>query len=74
MGALPRPAADYQEITGFPVLFLKGEFSDYLPDNDIPDILKIFPGAEFRIIKNSGHWIHSDNPEAVIDALLSLRE
>ncbi len=74
MGGLPRPAADYQEITGFPVLFLKGEFSDYFPDNDIPDILRIFPGAEFRTVRNSGHWIHSDNPEAVTEALLSLRE
>jgi pimeloyl-ACP methyl ester carboxylesterase len=72
MEGLPLPADDYQEITGFPVLFLKGEFSDYLPDDDIPHILKIFPGAEFRIIKNSGHWIHSDNPEAVSEALLSL--
>ena len=72
MEGLPAPRDNYQEITGFPVLFLKGEFSDYLPDGDIPHILKIFPGVEFRVIKNSGHWIHSDNPEAVTEALLSL--
>ncbi len=72
MEGLPLPGDDYQEITGFPVLFLKGEFSDYLQDDDIPHILKIFPGAEFRVIKNAGHWIHSDNPEAVSESLLSL--
>jgi esterase len=53
------------EITGFPVLFLKAEFSEYLPENDFAEILRIFPGAEFIMVPGSGHWIHADNPEAV---------
>jgi pimeloyl-ACP methyl ester carboxylesterase len=61
----------YEPITGFPVLFLKGENSDYLPPEDFDEILKLFPAAEFRIIKNAGHWLHADNPEAVTEALLS---
>ncbi len=59
-------------ITGFPVLFLKGEKSDYLNPGDYRDILRLFPAAEFRIVKNAGHWIHTDNPEAVTEALISL--
>jgi len=43
-------------ITGFPLIFLKGAASDYLPPDDFKDILKIFPATEFVIIQNTGHW------------------
>ncbi|MCU0460812.1 MAG: alpha/beta fold hydrolase [Bacteroidales bacterium] len=62
----------YEPVTGFPVIFLKGENSDYLPPDDKSKILKLFPAAEFRIITNAGHWLHTDNPEAVTAALISL--
>lgn len=57
----------FEYVTGFPVIFLKGENSGYLPDADRSKILKLFPAAEFRIIKNAGHWLHTDNPEAVVE-------
>ena len=72
MEGLPRPSGDYSPVTGFPVLFLKGENSDYLSSGDWSDILKIFPSAELRVIRNAGHWMHADNPEAVSEAFLSL--
>jgi len=72
MEGLPRPSGDYSPVTGFPVLFLKGENSDYLSSGDWSDILKIFPSAELRVIRNAGHWLHADNPEAVSEAFLSL--
>jgi esterase len=72
MVGLPRPSVEYQQVTGFPVIFLKGENSDYLSPSDYKDILKMFPSAEFRTVKNSGHWLHSDTPEAVAEALISL--
>lgn len=55
-----------QQITGFPVIFLKGENSDYLPSSDFKDIQNIFPAAEFVIVPNAGHWIHTDRPDEVI--------
>jgi pimeloyl-ACP methyl ester carboxylesterase len=62
----------FEQVTGFPVIFLKGENSGYLPGGDKSKILKLFPAAEFRIIRNAGHWLHTDNPEEVIAAFLSL--
>lgn len=53
-------------VSGFPVIFLKGERSDYLPDEHFGDILKVFPAAEFVKIPNAGHWLHADNPEDVV--------
>jgi len=55
-----------QQITGFPVIFLKGENSDYLPSGDYKAIQDIFPAAEFVLVPNSGHWIHTDRPDEVI--------
>ena len=65
MDAVGSEDSGKKEITGFPVFFLKGENSDYLQENDFEKILKVFPAAEFIVIPGAGHWIHSDNPEAV---------
>jgi len=59
-------------VTGFPVIFLKGELSDYISEKDYSVITRYFPAAEIRIIRNAGHWLHAENPEAVAEALLDL--
>jgi len=64
--------SDYREVSGFPVLFLKGENSDYIAESDYSGIRTLFPGAEFVTIPGAGHWIHSDNPEAVRKSFLEL--
>jgi len=61
-----------EPVTGFPVIFLKGEKSDYIPPEDFKEILRLFPAAEFRIIKNAGHWLHVDNPDAVVKEFIGL--
>lgn len=72
-GVLP-DNGQVSEITGFPVFFLKGEYSEYLPESDFTSILRVFPGAEFLIIPGAGHWIHSDNPEAVKECFLKFTD
>ena len=59
-------------LTGFPVIFLRGLNSDYLPLSDFARIRRIFPAAEFIDVPDSGHWVHIDNPEAVIEGFLRL--
>jgi len=49
------------------VLFLKGDKSDYIQNDDIEEILEIFPNSEIKIISNSGHWIHAENPNDFFD-------
>jgi pimeloyl-ACP methyl ester carboxylesterase len=66
MEGIDRRAYTDLQITGFPVIFLKGENSDYLPMGDFRDILKVFPAAEFITVPNAGHWIHSDRPDDVV--------
>lgn len=46
-----------------PTLFLRGDRSNYIKDADIEGIKKHFPQAEIKDIKNSGHWLHAENPQ-----------
>jgi len=72
VGALPVSVEGDLRITGFPVIFLKGERSEYINPDNFRKITRIFPSAELKIIKNAGHWLNADNPEEVTAALLNL--
>ena len=45
-----------------PVLFIRGERSDYIASTDEPAIRRLFPKAHFAAIPRAGHWVHADNP------------
>jgi esterase len=53
-----------------PALFIRGEHSDYLRDNDLPSIRALFPRAELVTLERAGHWLHADAPEAFAGAVL----
>ncbi len=72
MTGIDRKSYLSQQIMGFPVIFLKGKDSDYLPSADFRDIQKVFPAAEFIEVPDAGHWIHSDRPDEVIKNLRKL--
>ena len=45
-----------------PVLFIRGELSDYILDADLDDLTQKFPGAELNTIAKASHWVHADAP------------
>lgn len=45
------------------VLFLRGENSEYIINDDIPLIKSHFPNAQIATITNAGHWLHAENPK-----------
>ncbi len=47
-----------------PVLFVTGARSDYVRPEHRPAILRLFPAARFVAIKDAGHWLHAEQPEA----------
>lgn len=49
-----------RQMTSFPVLFIKGENSEYIGPKDERDILKIFPYAGIQTIEGAGHWVHAE--------------
>jgi esterase len=45
-----------------PTLFVYGEKSNYVTEDDKLDIESKFLNVEFAPISNAGHWLHADNP------------
>lgn len=58
------------QITGFPVLFLRGAKSSYIPLSSINSIKKIFPNSEIATIPGAGHWLHAEQPELFVKNIL----
>ncbi|MCB9194669.1 MAG: alpha/beta fold hydrolase [Flavobacteriales bacterium] len=45
-----------------PTLFIRGEKSNYIVENDYTDIFMQFPNSDIETVYNAGHWIHAENP------------
>ena len=77
---LPVLALSMVKLTGFPEypkktysgpsLFLRGANSHYIPDSATSTIKQLFPSAKLRTIANASHWLHAEQPTAVVEALL----
>lgn len=50
-----------------PTLFLRGGNSRYIKNEDIINIVAIFPNAEVKTIEGAGHWLHAEKPEEFIE-------
>jgi pimeloyl-ACP methyl ester carboxylesterase len=51
------------------VLFLKGEKSDYIKHLYEQNIFKIFSRALFITVADTGHWLHAENPDFVVQEI-----
>lgn len=47
-------------------LFIRGEKSDYIIDEDWPHLQEYFPNSSLKTIKGASHWVHADAPEIFI--------
>ena len=45
-----------------PVLFIKGEKSDYLQAQHRATVLALFPNSASKMIGGTGHWLHAEKP------------
>jgi len=65
--AFPDPLAR-QRYTG-PSLFVAGADSDYVRPASHAGIQRLFPRAHLSHIADAGHWVHADQPDALLHAL-----
>ncbi|PMD97368.1 alpha/beta hydrolase [Siphonobacter sp. BAB-5405] len=54
-----------------PVLFVRGELSSYITEEDEKEIFRIFPQARVETIAGASHWVQADQPEAFIEAVMN---
>lgn len=52
-----------------PVLWVAGEKSDYVDRADLPIMRGLFPRTTLLTVRGSGHWVHSEKPQAFVSAL-----
>jgi pimeloyl-ACP methyl ester carboxylesterase len=61
---------DHIPIVAYPVVFIKGENSDYIKPEDEIQIKEIYPDARIVVLPNAGHWLHAEQPELFIKTVL----
>ncbi|WP_068266522.1 alpha/beta fold hydrolase [Janibacter limosus] len=68
------PQDDVATLAPFdgPVLWLSGERSRYVTDDNLAEMRRLFPKVRHVGVKDSGHWVHSEQPEVTIAALRAL--
>lgn len=52
-------------------VFIKGELSDYIKDEDHALIHHLFTNSKIETIHGAGHWVHADQPERLREVVLS---
>ncbi len=52
-----------------PVVWLAGEHSGYVRDEDTDAMRELFPRARLVTVKGASHWVHTDAPEVVVETL-----
>jgi esterase len=53
-----------------PVLWLIGARSNYVHPEHEAAMTRIFPAVRRLVVPGAGHWVHADQPQAVITALM----
>ena len=68
------------ELTGFPehwtepfageALFVRGALSGHVVPEHYPLIRRLFPGAKISVVAGAGHWLHVEQPQEFLAAIL----
>lgn len=67
LGEFPEPPAG--TVYRGPALFVAGKLSDYIRQEYEPAIHRLFPNSRLVGIAEAGHWVHSEQPQAFLDAV-----
>ena len=65
MEAIGAPLLSHALFAG-EVLFIRGAKSDYILNEDESLLRKHFPKFNLITIQNAGHWVHAEQPSALL--------
>lgn len=60
---------DFSKSIECQCLFIKGQNSDYILDEDKAGIIKILPNSQFITIPNAGHWVHAEQLKYLLEQI-----
>lgn len=52
-----------------PTLFVRGEKSNYILDEDFELIKYFFPNSQIETIAGAGHWLHAEKPKEFLEVI-----
>ena len=55
-----------------PTLFIRGELSNYVLDEDLSTLEQYFPDCNLVTIQGAGHWVHAEAQETYLTHVLAL--
>jgi len=58
------------KICDVTTLFIRGEKSNYILEEDIDLIQEIFPRSILETITDAGHWVHAEKPKAFFECVM----
>jgi esterase len=61
---------DQNSPCGVQTLFVRGEKSDYIQAHHEKDRMKYFPESSVTSIAGAGHWLHIEQPDRLVTALI----
>lgn len=61
---------DRTPITSYPVIFIRGMLSNYILPEDKTLIKEIYPDAKIVDIAGAGHWLHAEQPQKFMEAVM----
>jgi pimeloyl-ACP methyl ester carboxylesterase len=64
-------ALDEGTVFDGPTLFLGGANSSYIQEKDLQEMKRHFPLCTWVSIPNAGHWLHAEQPQAVVAEIRS---
>ena len=64
----PLAAGDVEPYAG-PVLWVAGGESGYIRPEDAEGMRALFPRVRLLTVKGASHWVHTDAPQVVVEAL-----
>lgn len=69
-GVNPNWLDDRTPITSYPVIFIRGLLSKYILDEDKALVNEIYPDAKIIDIPEAGHWLHAEQPQKFMEAVM----
>lgn len=69
LGAWPEDLVADAAPYGGPVLWVAGGRSAYVTDEYADEMARYFPRVRRVTVKQAGHWVHSEQPDVMIEAL-----
>ncbi len=58
-----------QSVSEVKCIFINGSKSNYIVEDDKPEISKVFPNAKFHTIEDAGHWVHAEKPLELLEVV-----